>query len=66
MLRFVPYVGALIAAVLPTALAAAVDPGWSMVHLDGRRSSSSSEVVTGQVVEPLVYGHRPGCRPSPS
>ena len=31
LLRFVPYVGSLIAAVLPVALAAAVDPGWSMV-----------------------------------
>ncbi|MGI4802150.1 MAG: AI-2E family transporter, partial [Janthinobacterium lividum] len=30
LLRFVPYVGAIIAALLPVALAAAVDPGWSM------------------------------------
>ena len=31
VLRFVPYAGAFIAAALPLALAAAVDPGWSMV-----------------------------------
>jgi predicted PurR-regulated permease PerM len=31
ILRFVPYIGAIIAAVFPLALAAAVDPGWSML-----------------------------------
>jgi predicted PurR-regulated permease PerM len=31
LLRFVPYIGAPLAAVVPLALAAAVDPGWSMV-----------------------------------
>jgi len=29
LLRFVPYIGSLIAAVAPIALAAAIDPGWS-------------------------------------
>ena len=33
ILRFVPYVGALIAAVFPLLLAAAVDPDWTMVLL---------------------------------
>lgn len=31
VLRFVPQLGGLLAAVLPLALAAAVDPGWTMV-----------------------------------
>ena len=31
ILRFVPYIGAVIAAVFPLALSAAVDPGWSML-----------------------------------
>src|SRR5262245_57027789 len=31
ILRFVPYIGAVIAAVFPLTLAAAVDPGWSML-----------------------------------
>ena len=31
LLRFVPYIGAPLAALFPLALAAAVDPGWSMV-----------------------------------
>ena len=63
MLRFVPYVGSYIAAILPIALAAAVDPGWSMalwtlalfVLLEG---------VLGQVVEPLLYGHSTGLSPA--
>ena len=31
LLRFVPYIGSLLAAVAPAALGAAVDPGWTMV-----------------------------------
>ena len=31
LLRFVPYVGSIISAVLPLALAAAVEPGWGMM-----------------------------------
>lgn len=31
LLRFVPYVGPVIAAAFPAALAVAVDPGWSML-----------------------------------
>ena len=33
VLRFVPYIGAAIAAALPIGLALAVDPGWTMVLL---------------------------------
>src|SRR5262249_6274834 len=33
LLRFVPYIGALIAAAFPVALAIAVDPGWTMALL---------------------------------
>src|SRR6185312_4936891 len=31
LLRFIPYIGSWIAAALPIVLAAAVEPGWSMV-----------------------------------
>jgi predicted PurR-regulated permease PerM len=62
LLRFVPYVGSAIAALLPMALAAAVEPGWTMliwtavlyVALEG---------MTGQVLEPLLYGHSTGLSP---
>ena len=62
LLRFVPYVGAIIAAALPIALAAAVDPNWSMVAWTAGLFLVA-EGVTGQVVEPMIYGHSTGLSP---
>lgn len=62
LLRFVPYVGSLIAALLPVALAAAVDPGWSMVIWTAGLFLVT-EGIMGQAVEPLVYGHSTGLSP---
>ncbi len=62
LLRFVPYVGSFIAAVLPLGLAAAVEPGWSMV-LWTAALYVVVEGVTGQVIEPMVYGHSTGLSP---
>jgi hypothetical protein len=62
LLRFVPYVGAVLAAALPMALAAAVSPGWSMV-LWTAGLFVVTEAVTGQVIEPMVYGHSTGLSP---
>ena len=62
LLRFVPYVGSLLSAVLPMALAAAVEPGWSMV-LWTLGLYVAVEGVTGQVIEPMVYGHSTGLSP---
>ncbi len=62
LLRFVPYVGALISALLPVALAAGVAPGWSM-PLWTLGLFVVAEGVTGQAIEPLVYGHSTGLSP---
>jgi predicted PurR-regulated permease PerM len=62
ILRFVPYVGAIIAAVFPLALAAAVDPGWSML-LWTAALFVVVEPVVGHVIEPLLYGHSTGLSP---
>ena len=62
LLRFVPYIGAPLAAVLPLALAAAVSPGWSMVAWTAGLYAVT-EAVMGQVVEPLLYGHSTGLSP---
>ena len=62
LMRFVPYFGALIAGVLPVALAAAVDPGWSMA-LMVVALFLVCEPLMGQAVEPLVYGHSTGLSP---
>lgn len=62
LLRFVPYVGSLISAVLPIALAAAVDPGWAMMAWTAGLYVVV-EGLTGQVVEPWVYGNSTGLSP---
>ena len=63
VLRFVPYIGPVIAAILPIALAAAVAPGWTMA-LWTLGLFVVAESVTGQVIEPLVYGHSTGLSPA--
>ena len=62
LLRFVPYIGSAISALLPVALAAAVDPHW------GKAISTLVlfvvvEGITGQVVEPMTYGSTTGLSP---
>jgi predicted PurR-regulated permease PerM len=62
VMRFVPYVGVWIAALFSTALAFAVDPGWSLaagtlgvfILLD---------IIVGQLLEPHLYGHATGLSP---
>ena len=61
-LRFVPYVGAVIAAAFPLALAVAIDPGWSML-LWTLALFLVVEPLVGHVVEPMVYGHSTGLSP---
>ncbi len=62
LLRFVPYVGPVLAALLPMALAAGVSPGWEMV-LWTAGLFAVIEALAGQVVEPLLYGHSTGLSP---
>jgi hypothetical protein len=62
VLRFVPYIGAWLAAGLPILLAAAVDPGWSMVILTAALFGVT-EFCVGQILEPLLYGHTTGLSP---
>ena len=62
LLRFVPYVGPLLAAVAPLTLAAAVDPGWwTTIYV--ALLFVIIEPLTGYVVEPLLYGHSTGLSP---
>ena len=62
VLRFVPYIGAFIAAAFPLALAVAVDPTWSML-LWTVALFVVVEPVVGHVIEPMVYGHSTGLSP---
>ncbi len=62
LLRFVPYVGSFISAVFPLALAAAVEPGWTTFVWTGVLYATV-EPLTGQFIEPLVYGNSTGLSP---
>lgn len=62
ILRFVPYIGAPLAAVLPMTLAAAVGPDWTMVIWTGALFVVV-EPLMGQIVEPFIYGHSAGLSP---
>jgi hypothetical protein len=62
LLRFIPYVGPILAALPPLVLAMALSPDW--------RSTAEVallfvivEPFTGYVVEPLLYGHSTGLAP---
>jgi predicted PurR-regulated permease PerM len=62
ILRFVPYVGIWIAALLATALAIAVVPGWSLA-VGTLGLFLAVELIAGQAVEPKLYGHTTGLSP---
>lgn len=62
VLRFVPYIGSIIAAAFPLALAVAVQPGWSMLVWTAALFFVVEPAV-GQIVEPMVYGRSTGLSP---
>jgi predicted PurR-regulated permease PerM len=62
LLRFVPYVGTWIAALIVVVFAAAVGPGWTMLIWTAALFAVT-DVLAGQVVEPLLYGHSTGLSP---
>jgi len=62
LMRFVPYVGSYIAASVPALIAAAIDPGWTMV-LMVIGLFVAGEMTMGQVVEPQVFGRGTGVTP---
>ena len=58
-MRFVPYIGPMISALFPLALAFAVDPGWSML-LWTLGLIVCLELVSNNLIEPWVYGASTG------
>jgi predicted PurR-regulated permease PerM len=62
VLRFVPYVGAVIAAAFPLIVAVAVDPGWSILIWTAALFIVVEPLV-GHGIEPLVYGRSTGLSP---
>ena len=61
-MRFIPYVGAVGAAFFPVLLAAASSAGWGLAF-ETAAIFAVMEIIVGQVVEPLVYGHNTGISP---
>ncbi len=62
VLRFVPYIGAVIGMILPLFLALAIAPSWSLVIWVGVLYLVT-EVVSNNVVEPWLYGAHTGLSP---
>ncbi|MGO1074526.1 AI-2E family transporter [Inquilinus sp. CA228] len=62
VLRFIPLVGTIAAALLPTILAFAVDPGWLM-PLATIALFVVLDLITVNVGEPLLYGGSTGLSP---
>ena len=62
LMRFVPFIGAFIAAALPLVLAAAVDSGWTM-FLWTLGLYVVAELVMGNIIEPVIQGQRTGLSP---
>jgi predicted PurR-regulated permease PerM len=62
LLRFVPYVGAVLSAALPTFLALALFPSW-ITSLACLGLFVLSDQLIGGFVEPIVVGHRVGVSP---
>jgi predicted PurR-regulated permease PerM len=62
ILRFIPYLGIVIAAAFPLALAIAVAPGWDLL-IWTVLLFVAIELVVSNVVEPWVYGDSTGVSP---
>src|SRR6266403_2460995 len=59
LLRFVPYIGGPLTAVVPCALAIAVSPGWG-VFFSTVLLFIAVETVTANLIEPWIYGRTTG------
>jgi predicted PurR-regulated permease PerM len=57
--RFVPYIGVLVGVIPPLLVAFAFAPGWTPFLLTAA-VFVTAESITGQLIEPIVYGHSSG------
>lgn len=62
VLRFVPYVGAVLGAVLPTLIAFAIAPDWVQPFLV-LGLIVGCDLILGQLIEPLLFGESTGITP---
>ena len=62
LMRFVPFIGSVIAAVFPVILAASVDPGWTMVATTVALFVIA-EPIMGHIIDPMIQGRATGMTP---
>lgn len=62
VLRFVPYLGVLLAGAIIAVFVAAIDPGWSLA-VTCMAIFLAFELVLANFIEPKVYGHSSGLSP---
>lgn len=62
LFRYIPFVGALIIAIVPFLLAFAVDPGWNML-LYSVALFLVLDLTTANIIEPRLYGSSTGVSP---
>ncbi|HTN61522.1 MAG TPA: AI-2E family transporter, partial [Devosia sp.] len=62
LFRYIPFVGTLIVASIPFALAFAVDPGWNML-VSAIALFAGLELITTNAIEPRLYGTSTGLSP---
>jgi predicted PurR-regulated permease PerM len=57
VLRFVPYIGGALSAILPLALAAAIEAGWGKLIVTAIMFGAA-EFLVGHIIEPLLFGSK--------
>jgi predicted PurR-regulated permease PerM len=62
VMRFVPYVGTILSAIFPIAIALAVGDGWSLA-IATLVMILTVEFSVGHIIEPLLFGHMAGLTP---
>ena len=62
VLRFVPYIGSMMAGILPVIIAAAIGDGWNLAFATAG-ILITIEIAIGQFIEPLLFGKMTGLSP---
>lgn len=62
VMRFIPYIGSFVSAILPLAMAFAISPDWGLV-LWVAVLFGVVELVTSNIIEPWFFGSRTGVSP---
>ena len=62
LLRFIPYIGTWVSALFPFAISFATADGWAQ-PLAVFGYFAVLDLITGQVIEPLLFGHQTGVSP---